>query len=64
MASSAPYTSGPQDDSAVLVDDASIQLSPAEKLERRDSLEKRLKLRPDAQDLKDRHVLLDTSVAP
>ncbi|KAL4882413.1 hypothetical protein BJY04DRAFT_187033 [Aspergillus karnatakaensis] len=33
-------------------------------LERRDSLEKHLLTRPDPQDLKDRHILLDTNVAP
>ncbi|KAJ5820508.1 hypothetical protein N7474_006099 [Penicillium riverlandense] len=32
--------------------------------ERRNSLEKHLQTRPDMQDLKDRHILLDTNVAP
>lgn len=32
--------------------------------ERRNSLEKHLQTRPDVQDLKDRHILLDTNVAP
>jgi hypothetical protein len=32
--------------------------------ERRNSLEKHLQTRPDMQDLKDRHILLDTKVAP
>ncbi|KAJ5895661.1 hypothetical protein N7495_007352 [Penicillium taxi] len=32
--------------------------------ERRDSLEKHLQMRPDVQDLKDRHILLDTKVDP
>ncbi|EGE08808.1 hypothetical protein TMEN_7436 [Trichophyton mentagrophytes] len=32
--------------------------------ERRDSLAKSLQCRPDAQDLKNRHILLDTKVAP
>lgn len=32
--------------------------------ERRNSLEKHLQTRPDKQDLKDRHILLDTKVAP
>ena len=41
------------------VDETSI--SP---LERRNSLEKHLQLRPDAQDLKNRHILLDTNAAP
>jgi hypothetical protein len=31
---------------------------------RRDSLEKHLQTRPELQDLKDRHILLDTSAAP
>lgn len=34
------------------------------RLERRDSLEKHLQTRPDMQDLKNRHILLDTNVAP
>jgi hypothetical protein len=33
-------------------------------LERRNSLEKQLQMRPDQQDLKDRHILLDTNAAP
>lgn len=32
--------------------------------ERRDSLEKHLQTRPAEQDLKDRHILLDTNLAP
>ena len=32
--------------------------------ERRDSLEKHLQTRPGMQDLKDRHILLDTNIAP
>lgn len=43
------------------VDTTSLATSP---LERRDSLEKHLLTRPDPQDLKDRHILLDTNVAP
>jgi hypothetical protein len=40
-------------------------ISPARAApERRDSLEKRLAQRPDAQDLKNRHILLDTTAAP
>ncbi len=41
------------------VDDAPI--SP---VQRRDSLEKHLQQRPDPQDLKDKHILLDTTAAP
>ncbi|KAL1961650.1 hypothetical protein VTN77DRAFT_1365 [Rasamsonia byssochlamydoides] len=33
-------------------------------VERRNSLEKHLQNRPDLQDLKDRHILLSTTVAP
>ena len=33
-------------------------------LERRNSLEKHLQLRPEEQDLKNRHILLDTTAAP
>jgi RPEL repeat len=32
--------------------------------ERRNSLEKHLQHRPDVQDLKNRHILLDTTAAP
>lgn len=32
--------------------------------ERRNSLEKHLQSRPDPQDLKNRHILLDTNTAP
>lgn len=38
-------------------------LLPSSK-ERRDSLEKHLQTRPGEQDLKDRHILLDTNLAP
>ncbi|WEW59625.1 hypothetical protein PRK78_005104 [Emydomyces testavorans] len=43
-----------------LVDETPI--SPT--TERRSSLEKHLQQRPDPQDLKDRHILLDTNAAP
>ncbi|KAI9925814.1 hypothetical protein ASPWEDRAFT_52700 [Aspergillus wentii DTO 134E9] len=33
-------------------------------IERRNSLEKHLQNRPDQQDLKEKHILLDTNVAP
>ncbi|PVH94955.1 hypothetical protein DM02DRAFT_618255 [Periconia macrospinosa] len=40
-------------------------ISPVrEGLDRRNSLEKHLQHRPDVQDLKNRHILLDTSTAP
>jgi hypothetical protein len=39
-------------------------LSPTTTQPRRDSLEKHLQTRPELQDLKDRHILLDTSAAP
>ncbi|GAB7338391.1 hypothetical protein MBLNU457_4686t1 [Dothideomycetes sp. NU457] len=41
-----------------------VDLSPVNPLQRRDSLEKHLQMRPDAQDLKNRHILLDTTAAP
>lgn len=41
-----------------------VDSSPINPLQRRDSLEKHLQLRPDAQDLKNRHILLDTTAAP
>ena len=40
-------------------------ISPVrEGMERRNSLEKHLMHRPDMQDLKQRHILLDTNAAP
>ena len=45
-----------------IVDETPI--SPTRSLERRDSLEKHLQHRPDVQDLKNRHILLDTNTAP
>ncbi|TKA69801.1 hypothetical protein B0A55_06463 [Friedmanniomyces simplex] len=41
--------------------DATPIVSP---LERRNSLEKHLQTRPEEQDLKNRHILLDTTAAP
>jgi len=46
----------------LVVDETSI--SPIRSNERRNSLEKHLQHRPEAQDLKNRHILLDTSTAP
>ena len=39
-------------------------ISPVEKTQRRDSLEKHLQSRPNAQELKDKNILLDTNAAP
>jgi hypothetical protein len=47
---------------AVVVDETPI--SPVRSNERRNSLEKHLQHRPEAQDLKNRHILLDTTTAP
>lgn len=41
-----------------------VDNSPIDKLERRNSLEKHLQQRPDEADLKNRHILLDTTAAP
>jgi hypothetical protein len=41
-----------------------VDESPISPVERRNSLEKHLQTRPDAQDLKNRHILLDTNAAP
>ncbi|OJJ51763.1 hypothetical protein ASPZODRAFT_148980 [Penicilliopsis zonata CBS 506.65] len=43
------------------IDETSLAISP---IERRNSLEKHLLTRPDPHDLKERHILLDTTVAP
>lgn len=37
---------------------------PISPIERRDSLEKHLQHRPDPQELKDKHILLDINAAP
>ncbi|KAL3469365.1 hypothetical protein BJX99DRAFT_241510 [Aspergillus californicus] len=51
--------------STVQPSNSTIDTSPVTpSLDRRDSLERHLMTRPDPQDLKDRHILLDTSVAP
>lgn len=43
------------------VDDSPLNASLPE---RRNSLERHLQTRPEMQDLKNRHILLDTNVAP
>jgi len=56
-------TTSSNEPTAPAVDDSSI--SPTRTgLERRNTLEKQLTQRPDAQDLKNRHILLDTTAAP
>ncbi|KAH8638474.1 hypothetical protein IG631_06244 [Alternaria alternata] len=45
-----------------IVDETPI--SPVRSLDRRNSLEKHLQHRPEPQDLKNRHILLDTTTAP
>jgi hypothetical protein len=44
--------------------ESTADTTPVSLLERRDSLEKHLQTRPDLQDLKDKHILLDTNAAP
>lgn len=44
--------------------DLGIDETPINTLERRNSLEKHLQLRPEERDLKNRHILLDTNAAP
>ncbi|KAF7186247.1 Myocardin-related transcription factor B [Pseudocercospora fuligena] len=44
--------------------EAGVETTSPSILERRNSLEKHLQHRPDEQDLKDRHILLDTTAAP
>lgn len=43
---------------------AGIDTTSPSTLERRNSLEKHLQSRPNEQELKDRHILLDTKAAP
>lgn len=50
------------EDTSVVVDETPI--SPVRSVDRRNSLEKHLQHRPDLQDLKNRHILLDTTTAP
>jgi hypothetical protein len=49
---------------SAVIDETSISpVHPSTHL-RQDSLEKHLQHRPDPQELKDRHILLDTTAAP
>jgi hypothetical protein len=41
-----------------------VDISPISTSDRRNSLEKHLQTRPEEQDLKNRHILLDTTAAP
>ena len=50
------------DENAVIVDETPI--APVRSLDRRNSMEKHLQHRPEPQDLKNRHILLDTTTAP
>ena len=53
--------SGPPDESKPEV---RVDETPISPIERRNSLEKHLQHRPDPQDLKNRHILLDSKAAP
>jgi RPEL repeat len=46
------------------VKESGVDTQPISPIERRNSLEKHLQHRPDPQDLKNRHILLDTNAAP
>ena len=41
-----------------------VDETPLSPIDRQDSLEKHLQMRPDAQDLKNRNILHDTNAAP
>ena len=43
---------------------SSIDETPLSPIDRQESLEKHLQMRPDAQDLKNRNILRDTNAAP
>lgn len=58
----AENTQAPTDTAAPSID--TTPLTSTTSRERRDSLEKHLQHRPDEQELKDRHILLDTNAAP
>ncbi|KAI9051832.1 hypothetical protein LZ554_004094 [Drepanopeziza brunnea f. sp. 'monogermtubi'] len=49
---------------SAIIDETSISPGRPNNLVRQNSLEKHLQQRPDPQELKDRHILLDTSAAP
>jgi hypothetical protein len=61
-------TKPPKMSSSAVTDSETPVLKPDETpispIERRNSLEKHLQHRPDAQDLKNRNILLDTNAAP
>ncbi|KAL9084594.1 MAG: hypothetical protein Q9159_005143 [Coniocarpon cinnabarinum] len=61
-----PLTSHSSEPSAVAatMDKDAPALNPSDRQHRRDSLEKHLHQRPTAQELKDKHILLDTNAAP
>lgn len=44
--------------------DSGVDMTPISPVERRNSLEVFLQRRPEVKDLEDRHILLNTSVAP
>ncbi|KAF2132205.1 hypothetical protein P153DRAFT_364630 [Dothidotthia symphoricarpi CBS 119687] len=49
---------------AVVVDVDESSIAPVRSSDRRNSLEKHLQQRPEPQDLKNRHILIDTTTAP
>ena len=57
-------TSAIADDRSAVIDETPISPSSRPGHVRADSLEKHLQHRPNPQDLKDRHILLDTNAAP
>lgn len=52
------------EDRSAVIDETPISPSSGPAHIRADSLEKHLQRRPDPQELKDRHILLDTNAAP
>lgn len=62
----APPTSGTAPDPAASAPTGASHdtASPSDRAHRRDSLEKHLQQRPNAQELKEKHILLDTNAAP
>ncbi len=52
------------DTAAAAAQDVAVDESPISPARANPELEKRLAARPDAQDLKNRHILLDTNAAP
>jgi hypothetical protein len=65
MSNPPPTLTSPATTTSAATDTAdAVDISPISPADRRNSLEKHLQTRPEEQDLKNRHILLDTNAAP